>query len=75
MVEEFSFNLMEVDMKVNFKIKRVMAMGDMSQAIKRLFMKDSFRMTNKMDLEHRLKLGNINILAILKTPLRKGLER
>ena len=75
MVEVFSFNLMEVGMKVNFKIKRVMEMGGMSQAIKRLFMKDSFRMMNKMDLEHRLKLENTNILGILKTLLKKGLEQ
>lgn len=73
MVEGFSFNQMEVAMKVNFKIKRVMAMADMSQAIKRLFMKGSFRMMNKMDLEHRLKLESTNILVILKIQLKKGL--
>lgn len=73
MVEGFSFNQMEVAMKVNFKIKRVMAMADMSPAIKRLFMKGSFRMMNKMDLEHRSKLENIDILVILKIQLKKGL--
>lgn len=75
MVEVSSFNLMEVAMKVNFKIKRVMAMDDMSQEIKKSSMKDSFRTMNKMDLGLRLKLESINTLAILKTQLKKGLER
>ena len=69
MEEEFLFKLMEAGTKESLKIKYAMGlMGlvGMYLEIKRLYMKDSFKMMYKMDLELKSKLISINILAALK---------
>lgn len=66
MEEEFLFKLMEAGTKESLKIKYAMGLVDMYLEIKRLYMKDSFKMMYKMDLELKSKLISINILAALK---------
>lgn len=55
MVEEFLFNLMEDDTKVNLKTEKAMAMDGIYQEIKRSYMKGNFKMINRMVLVLKLK--------------------
>lgn len=66
MGEEFLFKLMEADTKESLRIKYAMGLVGMYLEIKKLYMKDSFKMMYKMDLEFKSKLISINILAALK---------
>lgn len=73
MEEVFLFNLMEVDMMDNFRMKDVMGMESLQPEIRHLHMKANFKMMFKMDLELKLNLTSIHTQVTLKTLKRMEL--